>query len=985
MATVHLAEDLKLHRQVALKLLHPDLNSALGPERFLREIAVASRLNHPHILPLHDSGEAEGRLFYAMPYVEGESLRQRLEREPQLPVDEAVRILQAVASALDYAHRAGVVHRDIKPENILLARGPGEGPAHPLVADFGLARALDVAGGERLTATGLALGTPGYMSPEQAAGGHGIDGRTDIYALGCVAYEMLAGAPPFTGPTAQAVMARHAVDPVPPLRTVRATVPPAVEAAISRALAKVPADRFATAAEFAEALAASEGAVLTRHRWRGAKWPRVVAGVAAVVALTLPVARMVSRTGDTVLAAAANIVVLPFSGVDGDTALTRLGQDLATTLGASLNGVGGITTTDRLSVAAALAGRSDLSAADAEALARRLGARSMVRGTVVGNGEIVRLDLGLFEVEGGGPLTRGITITGRRDSLGALTDSATWAIIRQVWQRGDVPSPSLEAVTTRSVPALRAFLEGERLLELNRWDEAELAYRGAVAADSTFWLAQFRYQQTLSWQNQEVDHDVMERLHLHRETFPEPDRLILDMWSSTHRNTPSLQLALAREATRRFPGYWPGWLALGDWLFHVGPMHGHGWAEAQGPLQRAVELNPRLLPAWLHLFGNSAGKDTVESERALSGALAGGLVRSDAPASEIQDALRQERVFRLLLAVAKAGGTVRAQANALADTVAMDWVEVPPTKRLFAAWGFLWWGFPAAQIDLNRRILRLGPGKPYRPNQLRGIAWGWAERGAWDSALAVMREAVTIEPDPVIQGGPHALDEFELAALGAWLGVVDPSAADNRRSAVLSMVPLLRDSSRKADLLGTVAWLDGLVAFSRADLKALERARGDARRSGHIQSSLIDRSLRAFGRALVGDRATAGRELAALEWECADVNDCSPYVPNIAIQRLAAANWLLEAGDTTEAARLLVWHESAQGGWNWAFSFATTPLAYLTLARIESVRGDSGAAKAHYDQFLRRYDSPMAAQRYLLDEARVGLARVSGRSDPPAR
>src|SRR5262245_5098840 len=189
MATVYQAEDLKLHRRVALKLLHPDLNSALGPERFLREIAVASRLNHPHILPLHDSGEAEGRLFYAMPYVEGESLRQRLEREPQLPVDEADRVLQAVASALDYAHRAGVVHRDIKPENILLARDPGGGPDRPLVADFGLACALDVAGGERLTATGMALGTPGYMSPEQATASQGIDGRTDIYALGCVAYE----------------------------------------------------------------------------------------------------------------------------------------------------------------------------------------------------------------------------------------------------------------------------------------------------------------------------------------------------------------------------------------------------------------------------------------------------------------------------------------------------------------------------------------------------------------------------------------------------------------------------------------------------------------------------------------------------------------------------------------------------------------------------------------------------------------------------
>ena len=213
MATVYLAEDLKLHRRVALKVLDPELAVALGSERFLREIEIASRLSHPHILGLHDAGEAGGRLFYAMPYVQGESLRQRLLREPQLPVMETVRILRAVAGALDAAHRAGVVHRDIKPENILLAADPGGGPAHPWVADFGIARALSAAGGERLTETGLALGTPAYMSPEQAAASDRLDGRSDIYALGCVAYEMLAGTPPFTGPTPQAILARH--DPMP--------------------------------------------------------------------------------------------------------------------------------------------------------------------------------------------------------------------------------------------------------------------------------------------------------------------------------------------------------------------------------------------------------------------------------------------------------------------------------------------------------------------------------------------------------------------------------------------------------------------------------------------------------------------------------------------------------------------------------------------------------------------------------------------------
>src|SRR5437870_5249735 len=235
MATVFLAHDLKHGRPVAIKVLHPELAAAVGTTRFLREIGFAAQLHHPHIVPLHDSGEQDGLPYFVMPYVEGESLRDRLEREPQLPVPEALRIADDVAKALGYAHTLGVVHRDIKPENILLENG------HALVADFGIARAISAAGSDRLTETGIALGTPAYMSPEQAVENGPIDGRADVYALGCVVYEMLTGAPPFTGPTAQAILARHAVDAVAPIRTVRETVPRGVEQAVLKALAKVPA------------------------------------------------------------------------------------------------------------------------------------------------------------------------------------------------------------------------------------------------------------------------------------------------------------------------------------------------------------------------------------------------------------------------------------------------------------------------------------------------------------------------------------------------------------------------------------------------------------------------------------------------------------------------------------------------------------------------------------------------------------------------
>jgi TolB-like protein/Flp pilus assembly protein TadD len=253
MATVYLARDIKHDRLVALKVLHPELAASLGPERFLREIKVAARLNHPHIVPLHDSGQAGDLLYYVMPFVDGESLRQRLTREKQLPVEDALQIARNVAAALDYAHRQGVVHRDIKPENVMLHEGEG------LVTDFGIAKAIKVAGGESITQTGIAVGTPAYMSPEQAAGEAEPDGRSDVYSLGCMLYEMLAGGPPFTGPTAQSVIAKRFTEQAPSVRAARPTVPEAVDQAVARALARVAADRFATAAQFAQALIVHSG------------------------------------------------------------------------------------------------------------------------------------------------------------------------------------------------------------------------------------------------------------------------------------------------------------------------------------------------------------------------------------------------------------------------------------------------------------------------------------------------------------------------------------------------------------------------------------------------------------------------------------------------------------------------------------------------------------------------------------------------------
>ncbi len=308
MATVYVAEDLKHKRKVAVKVMRPELAETLGTERFLREVEIAARLSHPNILPVHDSGNAGGILYYVMPLVEGESLPDRLRREKQLPVGEALRLAREVAEALAYAHAQGIVHRDIKPANILISAG------HALVADFGIARATS-GGGPALTQTGLAIGTPQYMSPEQASGDANIDGRTDIYALGCVLYEMIAGEPPFTGPTAQVIISRSITEAPRPLEQTRTALPAVVGSAVMRALAKTPADRYATGTEMATALSNAEDMARTSGTTAvaaapGKSWTRWA--VAAVAAIVLGVAGYKYFTAGPAVPLAKSVAVLAF-------------------------------------------------------------------------------------------------------------------------------------------------------------------------------------------------------------------------------------------------------------------------------------------------------------------------------------------------------------------------------------------------------------------------------------------------------------------------------------------------------------------------------------------------------------------------------------------------------------------------------------------------------------------------------------------------
>jgi TolB-like protein len=422
MATVYLAEDLKHHRHVAIKVLRPELSAVLGAERFLREIRVTANLQHPRILPLYDSGDAGGSLFYVMPLVSGESLRDRLTRERQLPVEETIRIIQQVAGALDFAHRQGIIHRDIKPENILLHDGEA------LLSDFGIAIGLAEAGAARLTGTGLSIGTPQYMSPEQATGERDLDARSDVFALGAVAYEMLTGEPPAAGKTAGAVIAKLVTERPTPVKTLREGVPAALEAAVMRALAKSPADRFPSARAFADALTAPVARAVGPRRRRAIAYSAV--GFVAVLALVWfgLVRRPSSGTGAaSAPGAIRSIAVLPFGNYSGDSSQDYFAEGMTDELTTTLASITQLRVTSRGS-AMQFAGRNRPPTPE---IAKVLQVDALVEGSVARSGDEVRITAQLIDARGDHYLWARSFERQTRDVLALQAEVAT-AIAREI-------------------------------------------------------------------------------------------------------------------------------------------------------------------------------------------------------------------------------------------------------------------------------------------------------------------------------------------------------------------------------------------------------------------------------------------------------------------------------------------------------------------------------------------------------------------------
>ena len=829
MATVYLVHDLKHDRPVALKVLHRELAAALGPERFLREIRIAAGLRHPHIVPLYDSGEADGLLYYVMPYIEGESLRDRLRREPRLPVHEALGIAVEVAEALAYAHERELIHRDIKPENILLEGG------RALVADFGIARAAGSGATTHLTtATGLALGTPAYMSPEQALAETGVDARSDIYALGCVLYEMLAGELPFPAPTAQATIARRLTEPPPRIRNIRDAVPAWVEHAILTALSRAPADRFRSARAFHDALVGgqelpdhSDQAEAQAGRRIARRRPVLAATAVAATALVgVGIAVMWPRItrlrdpGTTVASAVPSVAVLPFRTTGADPELWHEG--IVDLLSYNLEGIGQLRKIDPVTLLTGWrrmggSASNPLTADQAREVARSLGSRYVVTGRAVQMGGDVQLIAEVHDVETG-KMRGAVRATRAADSASALVDALTLELLRGhlLPTDGEYPPPSLSRATTSSLPALKAYLAGEREYRIANWKNAARHYQRAIEADSNFASAWFRLSSTCGWEGcpGESGEGYSRRALELAERLPEREARRI-------RAIKLLDIEGLEKLTAAYPDDVEAWVALGEFYYHAGGLILRSTDAYRTAFTRAVRLHRGYGETYVHLIEDAFLRlDSVDAQRFIDGyAALGGQPCNDQGSHDLVwgNPAARERALAALDTVTSTE-CMRVQAPLATSPPALDHMAQlygsaldEGGDRIGALWRLLQVRVPTGQIAAARRALARVADAPVTGNygarseimlHLSGFRDPAAARRAarvlsraggptdlfWVGALAIdegrwsdldevrrVLERQAVGVDPRKPWPPHDIRQYSAAywaALGAYSGLV---------------------------------------------------------------------------------------------------------------------------------------------------------------------------------------------------------------------
>ncbi|HEU5219556.1 MAG TPA: serine/threonine-protein kinase [Gemmatimonadales bacterium] len=800
MATVFLATDVRHDREVAIKVLHPELSVSIGAERFEREIKLAAKLQHPNILGLYDSGTVDGLLYYVMPFIKGESLRDRLDREGQLPIDDAVQIALEVAEALGAAHAAGIVHRDIKPENVLLSGG------HALVADFGIARAASEGGAQKLTQTGMAVGTPVYMSPEQSVGDP-VGPTADLYSLGCMLYEMLAGEPPFTAKNAMALMARHSMEAVPSVRIVRSTVPEEVEDAIFASMAKVPADRPQTAAQFMEMLGLPMGATASRRTairhtasrriptgasrvyepepvpwWRR----RLVLGLGAVgVVATAATAFLLIRKPAVVSSGASNvrkIAVLTFEDQSKDKSLGYLAEGLTTGLISTLTSVPELDVRSRDAVAPYRATTLPL-----DSLGKRLDVGTIVRGTLETEGDKIRVSFQVMDASSNSSMSNGNLSLSSANQL-AIRDSVSRLVGVQISDR--VRRILNQEITVREQKAGTANALAWTLVQ-----RAEREREGAEAArgDSAALRAGFQTVDSLLAQAEQQDGRwiepvVLRAVSAYRHAYLSPrDALLARPWLDAGLG--HADRALAMDSTNADALEVRGNLKYLGYLDNVETDADRKQAlllSAQHDLEKATDRNPRQAGAWAtlsHLYNQIPEKSGTDVELAASKALDADAYLANADvimwrlftadydlgqsekAKQTCDRIQQRfsananaMRCQLLVLTTRAGQPDIARAWKLADSV----VALTPERRrayqrldsdIFAAWVIARAAKARPELaDSARRVARRAEGDaeldPTRDLALRG-AFVYVELHDNKEALRLLKLYFAVNPQRI--------------------------------------------------------------------------------------------------------------------------------------------------------------------------------------------------------------------------------------------
>lgn len=928
MATVYLADDLRHNRRVAIKVLRAELSQSIGGERFLREIEVAAKLQHPHIVPVYDSGSTDGILYYVMPYVEGESLRDLIQSEGRIPLERAAAIIDEVASGLAYAHAHGVVHRDIKPENIMLSDG------HAVVADFGIARAVDASRESQgnLTGAGMALGTPAYMSPEQATADN-VDARSDQYALACVFYELVTGQQAFSGSTMHATLSAVLTGDRPRLGAVLDGVPAGVDRATQRALSIDPAARFESVTEFARVVTAESSGTAAAER-ESQRWKRLAIVLPAVVAVAA-VIWIVFLAGPprTVVSGAESIAVVPFS--TSGPGLEGVGEGMVDLLTGSLNGVGDIRTVEpRTSIREWHRkigdGSGDLN--DALEVARRTDAASVLMGSIVSTGGTARLTAQLYGRDG--DELSSASVDGPVDSVLKLSNSLALALLRDIWRsRAPLPSANASGIRSSSVDAIRAYLTGESYHRRGEWESAQAEFEDAVRHDSTFALAWYKLANTLGWKGQyqsEIARDAAAKAVAYSDSLS-PRLQTLLYAADLFNRADNAAIDSARAYTQRYPEDAEGWYLLGEAQYHGSSFRPRSLADLRRPFDRVLSIDSSLTQAAIHPLELAImSRDS-------------GLI--DRYAEVFRAAGATVELDRVRLAREGLAGSdsaiVALFSDAIGSGVAFATLTARTTNPDFTG---------DSLIAFTSEVVRLAAGTPVEQNLMVVPALLDYATGRIDSGRVRLRQAGLTG-----QAASYA------RLLPALAGYAVPGYL-TRLDSNLSSQPV---NPYVAIMHAQV--LLGLGESVRArQLIAAGLAGTDSTTPREVKGALV--ALDGITLAVSGDTAQA---LVLADSGIAMIGSPAGLAPFSATVRLRYALLQLAVpGRHREGLALLRWGFREQPG--------LMPIRQLYLARTFDAGNEPDSAIAHYSSFLRYWNRPDSAYKPLADEARSAITRLSG-------